>query len=54
MPFDVEQSKLTRKEVVEIVAKFAGIKEEKLETIIGILIKLGVIPEYIFAEEKKS
>ena len=50
---EIEQSKLTKAECIEILAKYTRSKTATVEAIIGLLIKIGVLHEFVFKEEKK-
>lgn len=51
---EMESVKFTKNEIVEILAKYTGVKLEKVTALIELLIKVGVISEFIFKEEGKA
>lgn len=51
---EYEQVKFTRKEVIEVISTYVCVKYESIEAVISLLEKLGVVPEYVFKEEKQK
>lgn len=53
MSIEIEQSKITKAEAIELLSKFTKIRMGTVATVIELLIKIGVISEYVFVEEPK-
>ena len=50
---EYEQSKFTKKQIVDLLSVYQGIDAEKVEGTIFLLEQIGIIPEYVFREELK-
>ena len=51
---EMEKVKLTESECIEIVAKYVGLSQVEMAKVIGTLIKIGVISEYVFQQAEKK
>lgn len=48
---EMEVTKFTKDEVVDVISKYTKTQAEKVRIILELLIKLGVVSEYVFKGE---
>ena len=52
--FEMNRVKLTKQECAALAAGYTDVDVNDVENVIAILIKLGVISEYVFEEPQKA